>query len=408
MTPAVSVLDKPAQGGELRARTPAETLAQVWPLAPGMGITRIANITGLDCIGIPVAQATRPNACSNAVTQGKGLDVDAARVSALMEAVETWHAERTDLPLRYGSVAELGSRLRLVEVDKLPRVANGRFHPHLDMLWVEGTDLMTGESAWLPYETVHARFKEPYPPGSGCFPMSTNGLASGNNREEAVFQGLCEVVERDATTLFELSASGRRVRRIDLRSIDAGPCRPVIERFERAGLIVAAWDLTSDLGVPVFACQVVERADGPGLMSAPSEGFGCHPEKAVALMRSLLEAAQSRLAVISGARDDVPDHVYPDDAEGSSVDAWRRRLEREQGQRDFSSLASIPAADCASGIESMRTCLRAGGIEQAVAVELAARPLPYAVVRVVVPGLEPVRGPGYVPGRRARGIADPP
>lgn len=408
MTPAVSAPDKPGQGGELRARTPAETLAQVWALAPAMGITRIADITGLDCVGIPVAQATRPNACSNAVTQGKGLDIDAARASALMEAVETWHAERTDLPLRYGSVAELGSRLRLVEVDKLPRIANSRFHPHLDMLWVEGSDLMSGEATWLPYETVHTRFKEPYPPGSGCFAMSTNGLASGNNRDEAVLQGLCEVVERDATTLFELSASARRTARIDLASIDARSCRQVIERFERAGLIVAVRDLTSDLGVPVFACQVVERADGPGLMAAPAEGFGGHPDKGVALMRALLEAAQSRLAVISGARDDVPAHVYPDDIEGSSVDAWRRRLEREQGQRNYVSLASIPVADCASGIESVRSCLRAAGIGQAVAVELTAQRLPYAVVRVVVPGLEPVRGPGYVPGRRARGIAGSP
>ena len=34
---------------------------------------------------------------------------------------------------------------------------------------------------------------------------STNGLASGNTRDEAMFHGLCELVERDATTLWSLA-----------------------------------------------------------------------------------------------------------------------------------------------------------------------------------------------------------
>lgn len=408
MTPAASVPESPDRRGELRACTPAETLRKVWPLAAGMGITRLANITGLDCVGVPVVQATRPNACSNAVTQGKGVDLDGARVSALMEAVETWHAERMDLPLRYGSAAELGGRLRLVDVERLPRVAGGRFHSHLDLLWVEGMDLISGEPAWLPYETVHARFREPYPPGSGCFPMSTNGLASGNDRDEAILQGLCEVIERDATTLFGLSPAAHRERRVDLASIDAASCRGLVERFNRAGLVVAVWDLTSDIEVPAFGCRIIERADGPGLMATPAEGFGCHPDKVVALCRALLEAAQSRLAVISGARDDVPPQVYGDDVAGTSVAAWRQRLTQERGQCSFVSLDSVAVTSSASAIESLRAGLASAGVRQAVCVDLAEPTLPYAVVRVVVPGLEPVRGPGYVPGQRARALAGAP
>ena len=65
-----------------------------------MGITRVAVLTGLDVIGIPVAAAVRPNSRSVAVHQGKGVTLDAAKASAVMEAVECFHAENIALPLR--------------------------------------------------------------------------------------------------------------------------------------------------------------------------------------------------------------------------------------------------------------------------------------------------------------------
>ena len=65
---------------------------------PEVGITRLANVTGLDRIGIPVVQAVRPNSRSLSVSQGKGVDMDSAKASAMMEAFELWHAERIELP----------------------------------------------------------------------------------------------------------------------------------------------------------------------------------------------------------------------------------------------------------------------------------------------------------------------
>ena len=64
-----------------------------------MGITRLADVTGLDYIGIPVIMACRPNSRALSVAQGKGLDLDAARTSGFMEAAETFHGEHIDLPV---------------------------------------------------------------------------------------------------------------------------------------------------------------------------------------------------------------------------------------------------------------------------------------------------------------------
>ena len=70
--------------GTHRLLTPEETLLRVRPFMPVMGITRIANITGLDAIGIPVVMVCRPNARALAVSQGNGLTLAAAQASGLM------------------------------------------------------------------------------------------------------------------------------------------------------------------------------------------------------------------------------------------------------------------------------------------------------------------------------------
>jgi YcaO-like protein with predicted kinase domain len=93
--------------GTHRLTDPSQTLQRVTPFMSAMGITRVGNITGLDRIGIPVAIAVRPNSRSLAVAQGKGTSLDAAKASALMEAIETYHAENIVHSLRYGTYADL-------------------------------------------------------------------------------------------------------------------------------------------------------------------------------------------------------------------------------------------------------------------------------------------------------------
>jgi ribosomal protein S12 methylthiotransferase accessory factor len=98
---------KQYRDGTHRLVSPRETLARVRPFLPTMGITRIAVVIGLDTIGIPVVMTIRPNSRSLAVAQGKGWDLDAAKTSAVMEAVESYHAEHTQLPLRLASGREM-------------------------------------------------------------------------------------------------------------------------------------------------------------------------------------------------------------------------------------------------------------------------------------------------------------
>ncbi|HEY6875225.1 MAG TPA: YcaO-like family protein [Candidatus Dormibacteraeota bacterium] len=400
MTPALKV----HRAGTHRAISPDETVRRALRLAPVMGITRVANVTGLDDVGVPVVTVSRPNSRSLAVTQGKGISLDAAKASALMESIEAYHAETITLPLRYCSLEELCYTNRVVEVGRLPRVATSSFHANMRILWCDGRDLMSDETVFVPYELVHSDCTWPQPPGSGCFAGSSNGLASGNHYLEAVSHGICEVVERDSTTLWHLRRpADQQARSIDLSTVDDDDCTQVIARFERAGLRTIVWETTSDLEIASFLCVIFPAVDDPSRPLPPAAGAGCHPSRAIALLRALTEAAQTRVVLIAGSRDDIGRDVYGPHRYAASVENLRHE---PAGRRSFLDSPTWDADTLDADVEWELDRLRAGGIKRVVAIDLTKDFFKLPVVRVVIPGLEGVHEqPGFTPGRRALALA---
>jgi ribosomal protein S12 methylthiotransferase accessory factor len=388
--------------GTHRAAALAQTLAKIKPLMGPLGITRVANVTGLDCIGIPVVMVCRPNARSLAVSQGKGLDLDAARVSGLMESIELYHAERIRQPLWLGSYNELRHAVRLALVDALPRVSVSQFHADLQLLWISGSDAVDGEPTFVPYELVHTNYTLPLPTGSGSFVLSSNGLASGNHLLEAVSHGLCEVIERDATTLFRCLDDAAQARaRVDLETIRDPDCRQLLTLFERADIAVGVWDVTSDIGIATYQCVVLDRDPNPFRRLGPLEGMGCHPVREVALERALTEAAQGRLTLIAGSRDDYGRERHQDAQHGERLEKARKWL-AEPGSANFSDTPSYQHETFEEDVQVILAKLTALKIEHPIIVDLTRPEFDVAVVRVVVPGLETYHDvPGYVPGSRA-------
>ena len=82
-------------GTSHRVVPPEETLRRFSPKLSVAGVTRIADITGLDRVGIPVFSAIRPSASQGAVSvhSGKGTTAVEAKVSAMMESFERYSAE---------------------------------------------------------------------------------------------------------------------------------------------------------------------------------------------------------------------------------------------------------------------------------------------------------------------------
>ncbi|HVM81784.1 MAG TPA: YcaO-like family protein [Stellaceae bacterium] len=390
--------------GTHRTKVPEETVDRLRPLMSAFGITRIANLTGLDRTGIPVVMVCRPNARSSAVFHGKGIDLAAAKASGLMEAIETWHAEHVRLPLRFGSFTDIGSDHVLVDVEGLPRTPAGRFRPELPMLWVEGQDLITGSGVWLPFEIVHADSRVSGPPASGCFAASTNGLASGNRVPEALSHAICEVIERDSTSLWHLLTPAMQdATRLDLSTVDDDVCLAVIDRLTRAQLALAVWETTTDIGVPAFQCAI---ADSVGAFGHVGHGAGCHPVREIALLRALTEAAQIRTTYIVGSREDIELSDYAPatlEARTLRVRALMRPIDR---MRNFTAAGRFEFDTFDEEVTWLVDRLKAAGIRQVIAVDLSRPDCDVSVVRIVVPGLEGSDHHGlYVPGARARARA---
>jgi YcaO-like protein with predicted kinase domain len=374
--------------GTHRLVSPEQTLAKYRRFFPVMGITRIVDVTHLDTIGIPVVMVCRPNSRSLAVSQGKALDLMAARVSGVMESIESFMAERIDLPLFLGSFDDLRFSHSIVDVDALPRTTTSPYRSGLPILWIEGRDVSSESVVLVPYEMVHTAYTLPAPSGTGCFVGTSNGLASGNHHLEALSHAICETVERDATTLHALRTPDEIAsRRIDLTTIDDPDCREALDRIERAGVSVGIWNTTTDIGIPAFKCMISDRPGGSGRRLYSSEGMGCHPAREIALLRAITEAAQSRLTYISGTRDDLTRYDYALAGDQQLVEQQQAILAAETAL-DFTQVPTFMSDSFDADVEWELARLRAVGITDVIAVDLSREEFGIPVVRVVVPGLE--------------------
>lgn len=388
------------RSGTHRSALPADTIGKIRPHMARMGITRVANVTGLDRLGVPVVMVTRPNARSVAVSQGKGLDLESARASALMESVETWHAEHIDLPVVYGTYASLCQTKPMTDPWKLPQVQDSNYDETTRVLWIKGTCLIEKQDVWLPFEMVHTDYTVPLPPGHGCFHCSTNGLASGNHVLEAQCHAICEVIERDATTLLHhLTVTDRDNRRLDNDSVDDNECHKILARFKDEGLNMAVWDATTDTGVPAFYGLLINHDN-----SSPQHigaGAGCHPNKAIALSRTLTEAAQTRLTYISGARDDLLTKEYDDEGLQAKHHAAASFIGNGKPTRLYSDISQFNSTSVDDDRDWLIGRLKSVGIDQVICVDLTKPEIGINVVRVVIPGLEaPHDDDDFMPGPR--------
>lgn len=393
--------------GTHRIVSPEGTLARMKPLAERMGITRLAVLTGLDRIGIPVAAAVRPNSRSIAVHQGKGTTLAAAKASAVMEAAETFHAENVALPLRLATAEDIASMGPALDTARLPRAHGNMGDVTRRLLWLEGRDLATGEPLWVPHEVVTADYTASSQIGSTpVFQATTNGLASGNHWLEAALHGICEVVERDAVALWHAGPTvARQARVLDLASIDGRISAALLPMFAAAAVRIRIWDVTSDIGLPAYLCLA---ASAPGRDRVqPELGSGCHPDRDVALARALTEAAQARLTVISGARDDLAEQGYLDSLHADRQEAARNLLSGP-ASRDFHGTPCRAGATLREDLQTALSLLREAGMPQVAWVDLTRPMFGVPVGRAIVPGLEgPWTPPGgeYTPGPRAHRAA---
>ncbi len=375
--------------------TPEETLRIVDEKCADAGITRVADITSLDRIGIPVFSSIRPTAEEGAVSvyNGKGSTPVAARVSAIMEGIERYSSEVHDRMLTVASYHEMTKMATALDpVDLI--LPQGQNAEGLTIPWVEGYDIANEEEVFVPAHAVFHPLLHKY---NRLFRTNTNGLASGNTLEEAVFHALSEIIERDAWSLGEISRDMGPV----VTGFNEGSALEMLEKFSDAGVSVTVRDLTSDIGIPTFAAASDDTVlKDPALLTL---GMGTHTNATVALLRALTEVAQSRLTQIHGAREDTTEADFRRNMGYERVKRLNRRYFEGKTEIEFSRVNSLDTEDFLDDIRIMTESLRKCGMDRVMVVDLTRPEIGVPVVRVLVPGLEVF---AMDPERKGRRCAD--
>lgn len=384
-------LHHPLERGELLPADPGKTADCDSPFSPQslapFRITRCGDITGLDIIGIPVWFATRPNSRALSVSQGKGLTHEQARIGAIMESIEGAVAEQTkELVCEFATATEMAARgRRLVPLERLSRCKYALFDPLRQRAWVRGIHQLSGAEVYAPYELIGLDTRVGFPWDYRAFTVASTGLAAGRTFEFAATRALFEAIERDATLpveLFGLSSAFAR-QLLWQPGLHAG-LDEAIGKVSAAGLVPHFYHVRGKTDLPVVGAVISRPVlDEQGAGERLSGGYACRLDAGEAMLAALLEAVQSRLTNIAGARDDMDPSQY---CVASSIVP----LPREEAVTLSFLAERYPSRSSLSDAERLGVTLQAlanAGCEDVFLFDLAS-PSPLAhVVRILTPGL---------------------
>lgn len=403
----------PGSGGGFRTVDPSATLRRVAPTVdPLTGVVRGVRKIPVDgCDFIHVYSANHAHHYGRAtVTElkeelrdhsgGKGwTDLD-ARVSAICESLERASSvHRGTEPSRVARRSELGSgalapndlmafskdqfRTRVEWNDRHGGGFQWIPQPYGDeaIEWSQVTSLASGEIRWIPTAFIYYGFRGA---GGAFCDGDSNGLASGNCLEEAVLQGLLELVERDAVAVWWYNRLHRPG--VNLRTLDDEWSMGIAAHYRALGRDLWALDLTTDLGIPVIAA--LSALDGREVIF----GFGAHLDAGVALRRALTEVNQMLTSVILDPEERKAHlgGVFPDALrwwDSHTVETDPYLCAADGGPARLPDDVSSPPSD--DLMDDIAECVRrASSVGCDVLAHDLTRPdISFPVVKVVMPGL---------------------
>jgi ribosomal protein S12 methylthiotransferase accessory factor YcaO len=415
-----------------RMKSVEETLNTVLPVSRNIGITRLADITDMDILGIPNFSAVLPGTEDYIwVYSGKGATRLDAKVSALMESIERYCSlpSSDQKKMIQGSYKDVSKVSKTLHPSNVVEPMLFEYDEEMIMDFLPGYDLINNEQILVPTPLALFRYSPKSPAVNPFAYHHTNGLASGNVLEEAICHSLCEVIERDATSLAELNASAlpynvlrtmtkylsdnglqidpidstefvdddTKFPDVDISNIDFKPVSNLVKKFNDAKIPLMIKDITSPIGIPTFNASSIEWiSEDYGYLA---EGHGTHPDVRIALLRAITEVSQTRAANIQGARDDLRKISYGN-SNSDEKKTWQ--FMKSKNSIPFSEIKSYVNDDILDDIKLILSRLNSNGLTQVIVVDLTNPQIMIPVVRTIVPGLETFKITKAVIGKRGR------
>ncbi len=179
---------------------------------------------------------------------GKGGTPAQAEASAVMELVERFSFfsfAENEAHFFYATPAELGEDaldyaqiIKSVHDNETDALKVKAIYDQLPLKWTKGYDLTAQKEVNVPFNWFYMI-------------NEFNGPSAGNGTEEALIQGICELVERHVSSL--VSHGRLDVPGIHLDSFKDPLVREMLDKYKAAGINVYATDFSLDTGIPTIA-----------------------------------------------------------------------------------------------------------------------------------------------------------
>jgi len=225
----------------------------------------------------------------NKKQMGKGSSPEQSQASACMELAERFSFfsfkkdEANFITDTYANLKQSGQpllplvRLLLSVHDENTDIATlERLIEDIPIQWVWATNLNSGEVLLVPFSWFYAI-------------NEFNGPSAGNTYEEAILQGISELVERHVCSL--VNHHSLATPAIDPDSVTDPVARELIDKFQKNGIELYLNDFTLDTGIPTVGALAIDRSTFPNASEIVYTA-GTTPDPEKALIRAITEVAQ--------------------------------------------------------------------------------------------------------------------
>lgn len=237
---------------------------------------------------------------------GKGLTMEAARISAFGEGVERYSGTCWDhTEITYGRAADLPDEhldpraLVLYAPDQYEHLPYKPYTGDNVLGWVPARSLVTGRRPFVPALAVYLNY-EVRSPDEYLFPITSNGMATGATLLDAILAAAGEVFERDA--FMAMWFHRLPCRRVDPGTLPDADIRALCEAYRRRGVEMRLYRLPTDHPCHVFASVAVQV--GPGDGPAIVVGLGADLTAHRAARKAILEIGQVRPSLRKRMREE--------------------------------------------------------------------------------------------------------
>lgn len=226
---------------------------------------------------------------------GKGITEQQALFSCTFELMERLSSHyHGDIPLIRATPKEIEEYRINIEstTNQIPQIYDRYedFNEEKFVDWVWGQSLITDKAKLIPASRVFltgVKFKGDY------VPVGSSGLSAGATIEDAILQGLFEVIEHDAWCIGQSNITKLPI--IDYSTVKNENTKKLIKNIKSNGAKIISRDYTTDIGIPTIRTWIIDESN---YIEYATNGFGSSVDPEIALERSITEAVQGKLPPI--------------------------------------------------------------------------------------------------------------